>query len=345
MLPLLAGGDSGASPASPCTDIGTVWGKCCLRANFQILIFFLFSLARNLSQTLTSLCTSSLLISLFLSFLLSEYILSTVFPSFSSLFSFCFLSHFWMKPWQLLLILSVAIRLALVVYSEIYDSQAAATDVQYTDVDYRVAVEAGQLMWPVAANSTSDLVRVASRNPFSRHTFRYTPLLALLASIDTIVGPGSLKVVYCAVDAVVGYLLLVSFAVPWPLVAAGYLLNPIVIGVTSRGNAEAITVLSVLLLLRASMPRTRQPMVMGILLAWAIHWRLYPVIFAPALLMVLFCAADPGAEQGRQVQHDSGIFALLRSWQHWRVVLGPLFDFALGLLAALSALTLLGYWW
>ncbi|CAO1423779.1 unnamed protein product [Diamesa serratosioi] len=61
------------------------------------------------------------------------------------------------------LIISLIIRLLLIVYGEVQDQ---ISEVPYTDVDYRVVTDGARRVYE-------------SKSPFNRHTYRYTPLLAI----------------------------------------------------------------------------------------------------------------------------------------------------------------------
>uniref|UniRef100_T1GIU9 GPI alpha-1,4-mannosyltransferase I, catalytic subunit n=1 Tax=Megaselia scalaris TaxID=36166 RepID=T1GIU9_MEGSC len=62
------------------------------------------------------------------------------------------------------LLIALGIRLVLVSYSEIHDQNA---EVLYTDVDYEVVTDGARHI-------------LENRSPFQRHTFRYSPILALI---------------------------------------------------------------------------------------------------------------------------------------------------------------------
>lgn len=232
-----------------------------------------------------------------------------------------------------LILCATALRLALVAYSEAHDRAVAPTAVAYTDVDYRVAVEAGQAL-------------LAGTSPYTRATFRYPPLLALLATVDSLLCPGALKILYTVADAIVAALLVYSFNAHWLLVAGAYVLNPVVVGVTTRGSCDALTVLSVLLLLRAALasPHRRNDSLLGALLAGCVHWRLYPIVFTPSLAFFLFCSAAGEPASGSSLRNRD-VFRIFSSRQLWRASLPAIFDFGTAFVGTLFLLTLGGFWW
>ena len=75
--------------------------------------------------------------------------------------------------------------------------------------------------------------------------------------------------------------------------ACAWLFNPLAVNVSTRGNAESLTALLLLLSLHAL--AGGRPAGAGGLLAAATHFKLYPVIYAPAFV----AAFDADAARGR----------------------------------------------
>jgi hypothetical protein len=69
---------------------------------------------------------------------------------------------------------------------------------------------------------------------------------------------------------------------PLLLASAAHLFNPIVVGVSTRGNSEALTVACILGTLASIEARTTRAVLAGFLLSTAVHLRVFPVIFVPA---------------------------------------------------------------
>jgi phosphatidylinositol glycan class M len=166
----------------------------------------------------------------------------------------------------------VAVRLVLIAYGEWHDSQHA---VKYTDVDFEVFSDAATSVW----NHGS---------PYARATYRYTPLLAwILAPLQHLVHRVAGKLIFCAADIgvalVIAALLQDHSAGDRAWAVAIWLLNPLVVNVSTRGNAEsvvALCVLAALLLLR----RGRLDAA-ALVYALAIHVKIYPILFALALFL------------------------------------------------------------
>lgn len=131
-------------------------------------------------------------------------------------------------------LLSIFIRLALIFYSSYHNSKF---DIKYTDVDYKVFTDAAYLV-------------TRGRSPYERHTYRYTPLLSFLMIFNIYLFNDFGKVVFSAADIAIGYILEKTITDVSELkrltLASLWLLNPFVIGISSRGNADSLICLLVI---------------------------------------------------------------------------------------------------
>lgn len=139
-------------------------------------------------------------------------------------------------------------------------------------------------------------------SPYTRATYRYTPLLAVLLSpihiLPTPLGPIIGKVLFSVVSSFTIPTLLLRLtnaerrnvdakncSTPNWLIHGIWTLNPIILNINTRGSSEAllvVLVLGALVALREGMLRT-----CAVLWGASIHWKLYPVIYATSILMVL----------------------------------------------------------
>ena len=190
-----------------------------------------------------------------------------------------------------LLVLAGCVRVALVAWGEWQDRHLP---VAYTDVDYRVYCDAAALV-------------VAGHSPYERFTFRYTPLLAWLLT-PAVLWPPFGKLLFSAADLAVAVVARAALRrmgerdeAAAVRCAALLLFNPLALTVSTRGNADVLVLLLCLACLHSLLAgRTSAA---AALYGLAVHLKLYPAIYAPALLNFLLTQrgdGSPVAEEGRQ---------------------------------------------
>src|SRR3989338_9498842 len=140
-------------------------------------------------------------------------------------------------------------------------------NVKYTDIDYEVFTD--------AATFVSE-----GQSPYERATYRYTPLFAYILLPNVYLWKSFGKVLFCGLDLLVGWLLykLVGrepSALAW--IALGWLWNPFMINISTRGNAESLVCAAVLSTLFAASQDA--PFVCGLLHGISVHLKLYPIIY------------------------------------------------------------------
>ncbi|KAK0713888.1 GPI mannosyltransferase 1 [Lasiosphaeria miniovina] len=167
--------------------------------------------------------------------------------------------------------------------------QDANSPLKYTDIDYLVFTDAARFV-------------SRGQSPYDRETYRYTPVLAWLLLPTAHVGASPLwdavwfssgKVLFAAADLVAGWLLervLTSSGSGLPGLdpvaarkfAAIWLLNPMVATISTRGSSEGLLGVLVMALLSAVM--ARRVTLAGLLLGFSVHFKIYPFIYAPAIV-------------------------------------------------------------
>ncbi|KAM3501216.1 hypothetical protein MY10362_005741 [Beauveria mimosiformis] len=193
--------------------------------------------------------------------------------------------------------LAALLRILLLLYGAWQDAHSA---LKYTDIDYLVFTD--------AARSVS-----LGSSPYARATYRYTPLLAWLllpTAAATTTHPllfHSGKLLFALADLAAGWLTLRllhsgggggSGSPPSPpspsqnsrmtasqragAFAALWLWNPMVATMSTRGSAEALLgVLTMALLWAVARKRV---VLAGVVLGLAVHVKIYPFIYAPAVV-------------------------------------------------------------
>ena len=244
-----------------------------------------------------------------------------------------------------ILVVSSLLRVALIVYSEWHDAHSV---VKYTDVDYRVFSDAARfVLCPSAENIAGGplagyfnvgryadfaLLQICAPHtafsPYTRATYRYTPLLAVLLAPNEWLHPSFGKFLFALCDILAGvlmYNLLVYDALPQvPLrsralspsqekpssstnseerpaqrdtdvrqyatfLVSLHLLSPLVFTISTRGSSEAVLSLFVLATLYYTI-RGRWDAA-AVLLGLSTHWKIYPFIYGAACLGVVGGAA------------------------------------------------------
>lgn len=167
------------------------------------------------------------------------------------------------------------LRLALTIYGMWQDANFAF---KYTDVDYFVYTDASRQIYD-------------GNSPFSRATYRYTPLLAysMLPTITWFFEFG--KLVFVAVDIAIGFFIYKilttrGFGEDTAIFyTAVWIFNPIAVTISTRGNADPIIGLLCVLALFALMKK--RIVLSALLYGLAVHFKIYPIVYAPAFLKLL----------------------------------------------------------
>ncbi|KAI0362394.1 glycosyltransferase family 50 protein [Trametes cingulata] len=219
---------------------------------------------------------------------------------------------------------SSLLRLALIIYSEWHDAHSV---VKYTDVDYRVFSDAARfILHPSPENRAEGPLAkyVSVGSPYTRATYRYTPLLAILLTPNEWLHPSFGKFLFAACDILAGllmYELLVSIVLPRAhrsvprrdtgkrdagrdhagpssdeaneqstqrlatFLVSLHLLNPLVFTISTRGSSESVLSLFVLATLYYALKGRWDAS--AFFLGLSTHWKIYPFIYGVACLGVI----------------------------------------------------------
>lgn len=174
---------------------------------------------------------------------------------------------------MLLLVSSLLLRIGFFAFG-IY--QDAHMKVKYTDIDYYVFNDAARYVY----NNSS---------PFLRDTYRYTPLLSWLLVPNHYFGWIHCgKLLFVIFDLVAGIMVMQQLTgnIRSNWLASLWLLNPMVITISTRGNAESI--LSFMVMLTLYWLQHDQLMFAGLIYGLSIHFKIYPVIYSLPISIYVF---------------------------------------------------------
>jgi phosphatidylinositol glycan class M len=167
--------------------------------------------------------------------------------------------------------------------------QDANSPLKYTDIDYLVFTDAARFAFSSPLSSASTEV---PGSPYTRETYRYTPLLAWMLYPTTLPGTfwfSSGKVLFAASDLAAGWLIVLvlrrHMAMPMGRAlrySSIWLLNPMVATISTRGSSEGLLGVLVMALLYAVLEK--RVTTAGLLLGLGVHFKIYPFVYAPAIV-------------------------------------------------------------
>jgi phosphatidylinositol glycan class M len=213
-------------------------------------------------------------------------------------------SSFFRSP-PLVFTASVTLRAVFLIYGLWQD---ANSPMKYTDIDYYVFTDAARYI-------------SHGQSPYTRDTYRYTPLLAWLIYPTVWSGPYWFsfgKILFAVGDVATGWMMFrilkqykkmsderaLKFASIW-------LLNPMVATISTRGSSEGLLGVFVTALLWAVLAKQRP--VAGFLLGFAVHFKIYPFIYASSIVWFLD-DTKTGTEGLVHSQSSLSLFGKLQSF-------------------------------
>ena len=165
------------------------------------------------------------------------------------------------------------LRLLMVIYGEWQDANML---VKYTDIDYQVFTDASRFL-------------AQGQSPYERSTYRYSPILALLLLPNIWLHPVWGKLLFISCDILVGIclgLLLARARIKNSTVLlAVWLLNPLTLTVSTRGNADVMVTCAVIGAIYCL--TLRKLTLAALLYGFSVHFKMYPIIYAPSFIFYL----------------------------------------------------------
>lgn len=191
-------------------------------------------------------------------------------------------------------ILAILIKILLIFYGEYHDNHS---QVKYTDIDYKVYNDAARYL-------------TMNQSPYLRHTYRYTPLLAQICTLDIYFYNWIGKFLFVLVDCVAAKLLEKILDQTSPLepkytqiLLAIWVFNPLSIAVSTRGNAD--TIISCLVLLVLWLILNRKYYIGGFFFGLVVHFKIYPILYALPIYFFI------DREKGRFFTKNRVMFTLI----------------------------------
>lgn len=172
------------------------------------------------------------------------------------------------------------IRLLMIFFSQWYDDDDD-TGVHYTDIDYKVFTDAAQHM-------------LEGDSPYTRPTYRYSPLIAAILIPNILLHNCWGKLLFSSFDIAIAIIIRKIVTKSHPdlsnICAYLWLYNPLSIVISTRGNADSISCLLVLITLLAHIQNCY--VVSAICFAISVHVRVYPIIYGLAYYLSIDCETN-----------------------------------------------------
>lgn len=167
-------------------------------------------------------------------------------------------------------IIAISIKIILIIYGEYHDLHS---QVKYTDIDYKVYTDAARYI-------------TENESPYLRHTYRYTPLLAYICTLNIYYFDWMGKALFCCVDSIAALILeaILNQTSPFrnqkytQILLALWVFNPMSIAVSTRGNAD--TIISCLVLLVLWLLLNKKHIYAGFFFGLVVHFKIYPILYA-----------------------------------------------------------------
>ncbi|XP_041985608.1 GPI mannosyltransferase 1 [Aricia agestis] len=179
--------------------------------------------------------------------------------------------------------IGVLLRVIFLLYGMYHDSRYV---VPYTDIDYQVFTDAAKYVYN-------------GESPYKKHTYRYSPLLAMILTPNVFLDKTFGKKLFCVFDMLNAILLkkivenqtdsknarqIATYC------SLFWIYNPMSIAISTRGNADSLpcfVLIISILFLQLHAKSLLKYILSGVFLGLAIHLRLYPVFLSLPMYLSL----------------------------------------------------------
>ncbi|XP_065680123.1 GPI mannosyltransferase 1 isoform X1 [Hydra vulgaris] len=198
-----------------------------------------------------------------------------------------------------ILVIASLIRVFLILYSTFHDKYF---EVKYTDIDYEVFTQAAKHL-------------VDGGSPYLKDTYKYTPMLAYLMIPNVFLHILFGKFFFCVLDIIVAILLhrilndfkISERTVTKTTIVCFWLFNPFTMTISSRGNAESVQMVLVLLALYFLMKDWY--LYSAVFFGLSVHFKLYSIIYVVPFLLKIQCSYNVPLYQSRL---KNGVYFFLK---------------------------------
>jgi GPI mannosyltransferase 1 subunit M len=122
-------------------------------------------------------------------------------------------------------------------------------------------------------------------SPYTRATYRYTPLLALMLTPNEFIHPAFGKILFSVADVLIPVVLREVLPQSQTWLAVLWLFNPMPANIATRGSAESVLGLLVCMTLLAV--SKQRWFTAAVLLGVSVHFKIYPFIYGFSLLFAI----------------------------------------------------------
>lgn len=178
------------------------------------------------------------------------------------------------------------IRVCLHVYSSYHDERF---EYRFTDIDYFVFSDAARMM-------------LEKKSPYDRHTYRYSPLLAFMMLPNITLHPECGKLLFSVFDILTGYMLEKTIEKGSEFLSALWLLNPFIILISARGNADCLIcffVIATVFFLKKD-----NIFMAAVFYGISVHFKIYPIIYALPIMLYLYSDAIKDFHDFKSLFHN-----------------------------------------